>query len=274
MSSGYTVPKSMRRIKEEWQGLPLKYVIVLAGFIITCLILIILIFFSKNKIPPLILLFLVASFFFKFMRTPAILTRSWLAYIFLIRGLRGQNMIPKYAVSARFMQSIIPIKEFHQGGIIEFTGNKYGMLLKADPSRVSDDELEQHINQVRNLTDSLHGELSLKSYVVSLDTAERKTERALMNQLNETGRTKQEQAHLYSLYQEASDNTAPVIQWKFFIFLGFGKYSTLQEAKIAKGQYYPGITDRLNKAGMHVLPVQDRQELGATYRQLISRVRT
>jgi hypothetical protein len=56
------------------------------------------------------------------------------------------------------------------------------------------------------------------------------------------------------------------------MFLGFGKYSNLQEAEIAKGQYYPGITDRLNKAGMHVLPIQDRHELGAVYRKLISQV--
>jgi hypothetical protein len=270
--TGQTVPKSMRRIKEEWQGLPIKYVAVIAGFAITCLILIIMAFASKNKIPSLILLFLVIAFFLKFIRTPSIMARSWLAYQFLIRGLRGQNVIAKYAITAGFMKSIIPIVEFYQGGLIQFSGNKYGMLLKADPGRVSDDELEQHINQVRSLTDSLHGELMLKSYVVSLQTAGRPIERALMSQLNEPGRTKQEQEHLYSLYQEATNNTAPVIQWNFFIFLGLGKYSTLQEAIIAKGQYYPGITDRLNKAGMHVLPIQDRQELGATYRQLVSQV--
>jgi hypothetical protein len=262
----------MRRIKEEYQGLPIKYVGVIAFFAIICLMLVISIFLLNNKIPSLIMLFLVIAFFLKFLRTPQIMTRSWLAYIFLIRGLRGQNVIPKYAVSAGFMKGIIPIVEFHQGGIIEFTGNKYGMLLKADPSRVSDDELDQHINKVRSLTDSLHGDLTLKSYVVSLQTSGRPVERALMNQLNEPGRTNEEQEHLYSLYQDAAGNKTPVIQWKFYMFLGFGKYSTLQEAEIAKGQYYPGITDRLNKAGMHVLPIQDRQELGAVYRKLISQV--
>jgi len=172
------------------------------------------------------------------------------------------------------MKSIIPIVEFHQDGIIEFSGNKYGMLLKADPSRVSDDDLDRHINQVRSLTDSLHGDLMIKSYVISLQTAGRPVERALMRQLNESGRTKQEQEHLYSLYQDAAENTTPVIQWKFYIFLGFGKYPALREAIIAKGQYYSGITDRLNKAGMHIIPIQDRQELGAVYRKLISQVNT
>ncbi len=270
MSSGHTVPKSMRRVSEEWQGLPLRYVLILALFAIVSLILIIITFSSQNKIPPLILLFLVIAFFTKFIRTPAIMARSWLSYQFLIRGLRGQNVIPKYASTAGFMKCIIPIVEFHQGGIIEFSGNKYGMLLKADPARVSDDDLDRHINQVRNLTDSLHGDLMIKSYVVSLQTAGRPVERALLSSLNEPGRTNQEQAHIYSLYQEATKNTNPVIQWRFYIFLGFGKYSTIQDANIAKMQYYPGITDRLNKAGMHIIPITDRQELGATYRQLVS----
>lgn len=270
--SGHTVPKSMRRVKEEWHGLPLRYLFVLAFFAIVSLLLIMNVFVSKNKIPSLIMLFLETAFFWKFLRKPALMTRTWMAYLFLIKNIRGKTVIPKYKVSAVFMKSIIPLVKFHKEGIIEFSGNHYGMLLKADPSRVSDDDLERHINQVRSLTDSLHGELMIKSYVASLQTAGRPVERALLKQLNEPGRTKQEQEHLYSLYQEATENKTPVIQWKFYILLGLGKYSTLQDAVIAKGQYYPGITDRLNKAGMHIFPILDRQELGATYRQLISQV--
>lgn len=268
--SSHTVPKSLRRISEEYQGFPLQFIGVVIVMVILCLVLIMSLFTVPNKYPSLILLFIVIYLFTKFMRTPAILTRSWLAYQFLIRGLRGQNIIPKYTVSAGFMKSIVPIVEFHDAGIIEFTGNQYGMLLKADPDRVSDDELDHHINCVRILADSLHGELMIKSFVVSLPSAIRPIERALLNQLNEPGRTKPEQEHLYSLYKDASENTSPVIQWKYYIFLGFGKYGSLDEAYIAKKQYYPGIIDRFTNAGMHIIPVQNRRELAAIYRTLIS----
>ncbi len=270
--SSKTVPKSMRRISEEYQGLPIRYVMILIFMAILSLFIIISIISAKNKIIPLLILFIVVTFFAKFMRTPTILTRSWLAYKFLIRGIRGQNVIAKYAISARFMESIVPIVEFHDAGIIEFTNKKYGILLKVDPDRVSDDELEKHINQVRSLTDSLHGELMIKSYVVSMPTARRPTELGLIKLLNEPGRTKPEQDHLYSLYNQTLENTAPVIQWKFYIFLGLGTYQTLQEAYIAKQQYFPGIIDKLTKSGMHIIVIKSRQELGMTYRQFISQV--
>jgi hypothetical protein len=272
--AGHTVPKAMRRMQEEWNGLPLRYVAVIIGTAIIVLALIVSIFSATYKIIPLILLFIVIAFFLKFMRSPALLTRSWMAYNFMIRGLQGKNVVAKYTQSAAFMKSIVPIINFHEKGLIEFTGNKWGLLLKVDPSRVSDDELEKHIGSVRLLCDSLHGEIMIKSYVVSLPTAARPIEHALMNQLNEPGRTKEEQEHIYSLYQAASENTAPVIQWQYYIFLGLGKYSTLQDAIIAKQQYYFGIIDRLTNAGMHIVLIENKNELGATYRKLISQVQT
>ena len=270
--SNNAVPKSLRRMQEEYQGLPIRYVMVLIVMAITCLILITALFSAKSKIPVLIILFLVIAFFTKFMRSPSMLTRSWLAYKFLIKSIGGRNIVAKYTVSAAFMKSIVPIVEFHEAGVIEFTGKKYGLLLKIDPDRVSDDELEKHINQVRSLTDSLHGELMIKSYVVSLPTTVRPVERGLIKLLNEPGRTKPERDHLYSIYNQTLENTAPVIQWKFYIFLGLGSYATLQEAYIAKQQYFPGIINKLTKAGMHIILIKSRQELGATYRQLISQV--
>lgn len=274
MSNSHTVPKSLRRINEEYQGLPIRYVAVIVVMALTCLILIITILSAKVKIIPLVLLFFVIAFFFKFMRSPTILTRSWLAYQFLMRGLRGQNVVAKYTSTATFMKSIVPIIEFHDAGVIEFSGNKYGILLKVDPDRVSDDEIEKHINRVRSLTDSLHGELMLKSYVVSLPTTVRPVEKGLVKLLNEQGRTKQEQDHLYSLYNQALENTSPVIQWRFYIFIGIGTHANLQDAYIAKQQYFPGLIDKLTKAGMHIIPVINKKELGQIYRQLISQVQS
>lgn len=274
MSNSHTVPKSLRRINEEFQGLPIRYVAVIVIMAMICLILIITILSAKTKIIPLILLFCVVAFFFKFMRSPTTLNRSWLAYQFLIRGIRGHNIVAKYTSTAAFMRSIVPIVEFHDAGVIEFVGHKYGILLKIDPDRVSDDEIENHINRVRSLTDSLHGELMLKSYVVSLQTTVRPVEKGLVKLLNEQGHTQHEQDHLYSLYNQTLENTSPVIQWRFYIFIGIGTYATIQDAYIAKQQYISGLIDKLTKAGMHVIIVKSKNELGQIYRQLISQVQS
>jgi len=270
--SNNAVPKSLRRIQEEYQGLPIRYVLVLIVMAITCLILITTLFSAKNKIPILILLFLVIAFFTKFMRSPSMLTRSWLAYKFLIRSVRGQNVVAKYAVSAKFMESIVPIVEFHDAGVIEFTGKQYGLLLKCDPGRISDDELDLHINRVKVLADSLHGEIMIKSYTTTTNSAGKPLEKALLASLNEPGRTKKEKAHLYSLYTESTENSTPVIEWKYYIFVGLGGHATLEDAYISKQQFFPGIIDRLTNANCHIILIQNKNELGRVYRQLMSQI--
>ncbi len=269
--TSHTVPKSLRRINEQYQGLPIKYMGVLVTAAVTAMILIVLALSTRGTILFVVLLFFELIIFMKFMRSPDVLDRSWRAYQFMMRSLRGQTVFAKYVLPAPFMQTIIPIKEFYENGLILFSQNQYGMLLKCDPARISDDDLEQHISHVRALTDSLHGELMLKSYVCSLPTGSG-VKNCLLGLLNEQGRTKEEQEHLYSLYEKAIENKAPVVEWRFFIFIGFGKYSNLQEAEIAAKQYYPGITERLRKANMLVVPIVDRNELGRTYRQLITQV--
>jgi len=272
MNNYTTVPKSLRRINEEYQGLPIRYVMVLVVMAIICLVLIISTFSAKNKIVPLILLFCVISFFLKFMRKPSVLTRSWLAYKFLIRGMGGHNVVAKYTSTATFMKSIIPIVEFHEAGVIEFTGKQYGLLLKCDPGRISDDELDQHINRVKILADSLHGEIMIKSYTTTTNSTGKPVEKALLASLNEQGRTKEEKAHLYSLYTESTNNSTPVIEWKYYIFVGLGSHATLEDAYISKQQYFPGIIDRLTNANCHIILIQNKNELGRVYRQLMSQI--
>lgn len=264
------MPKNLRKISEEYHGLPLRYVMVVAGTAIICLILVIMVLTLSHKIIPLLMLFIVVSFFFRFMKNPATLTRSWLAYNFLIRGLQGKNVIPKYAVNASFMKQIVPIVEFHDEGIIEFTGNQWGLLMQTSPDRVSEDDLEHHINSVKLLVDSLHSDIMLKSYVVSNSTLNKSVEKALLASMNDVGRTKSEKAHLFSLYESATEVKAPVISWKFYMFLGLGVHVNLEEAIIAKQQYFSGLIDRMTNANIHLVLIQNKTELSSVYRNLIT----
>jgi len=56
------------------------------------------------------------------------------------------------------------------------------------------------------------------------------------------------------------------------MFLGLGVHSTLEDAKIAKQQFYLGIVNRMTNAGMHSVLIQNKNELSNVYRQLISQV--
>ncbi len=136
--AGNTVPKSITRIREEWNGLPVRYVIIAISFEVLSLILIASILLSDSvQWIFLGILFFELAFFYKFLRIPKVMDRSVLMYRFLLRIIKGETVIAKFKLPAGFLEMLIPIKAFHQEGIIEFMENKYCLLMRIEPSRIS-----------------------------------------------------------------------------------------------------------------------------------------
>lgn len=269
-----TVPKSLTRMGEEWNGFPLRFIIMVFAVGIISLILIagtVIASTMAGKLMFMLFMFGTWLIFFKFLRTPAIMNRSWLMYLYTLRALRGQTVTAKFKLPDGFLEGIIPLKKFHREGLIEFVGDKYGLLMRIDPQRISDDEVEGHLEKVKSMIDSLHGDLMLKLFVCSIPQSSIKNlERNVISTINKEDRTAQQKAHLYSIYHEAHDNTSSVIQWRFYLFISLGVYKDLHHALIAKQQYFPGLEARLHKCGVRVSQLVDKQMLAAAYRQCIT----
>jgi hypothetical protein len=208
--------------------------------------------------------------FVKFFWGAKSMDRTFLMYRYFIRSITGKNSIAKYALSASFLESIVPIKAFHDLGIIEFMGNRYGLLMQIEPSRISDDELDSHIAKGRSLVDALHGSLLMKFYVVSVTSSGAAVEKNVIDIINKEKRSKKQKQHLYSIYHHLQDSVKTVIQWRFYIFINLGDYKNLGEAKIARSQYIPGIESKLQKSGVRVMPLLDKNTLALAYRQCLS----
>lgn len=268
-----TVPKSITRIREEWNGLPVRYVILVISFVILSLILIASIMLSESGQGIfLAILFFELAFFYKFLRSPKVMDRSVLIYKYLLRSIKGETVIGKFKLPAGFMERLIPIKAFHQDGIIEFMENKYGLLMKIEPSRISEDDIDTHIQKTRSLVDSLHGELLTKAFVCSIQESDYKPlARNVVNIINTQERTPEQRKHLDSLYHHAQENKNTIIQWQFYVFLGLGTHTTLDKAMIAKKQYFPGFSDKLQKLGILVKPLKNKDVLASAYKQCITR---
>jgi len=272
MTTNNTIPKSITRIQEEYMGFPMKFVAVVVGTCLVSLFLIMGILLSEGRIVFIIVQFFVIVFFFKFMRSPSILDRSWLMYQFFIKSMRGQDVMAKFTLPAGFLERIIPLKAFHADGLIEFIDNQYGLLMQIEPSRISDDEIDGHIQKVRGLIDSLHSEVSLKLFVCSIPQGAgfKSLEKNVINIINTQDRTVEQKNHLLSIYHQAHDNKNTVIAWKFYMFLATGKYKSHEEAQIATKQYFPGFLLKLQKCGVLVNQLKDKHTLAAAYRQCIT----
>jgi hypothetical protein len=267
-----TVPKSITRIREEWNGLPVRYVIIVIFFVVLSLILIASILLSNSgQGIYLAILFFELAFFYKFLRSPKVMDRSVLVYKFLLKSMKGETVIAKFRLPAGFLESIIPIRAFHQDGIIEFMENKYGLLMRIEPSRISEDDIDTHIQKTRALVDSLHGELLTKAFVCSIqETNSRPLARNIVNIINTQERTPEQKKHLDSIYHHAQENNNTVIQWQFYVFLSIGTHPNIDKAIIAKKQYFPGFSEKLQKLGILVMPLKNREALASAYRQCIT----
>jgi hypothetical protein len=267
-----TVPKSITRIREEWNGLPVRYVIIVISFAVLSLILIASILLSDSgQGIYLALLFFELAFFYKFLRSPKVMDRSVLIYKFLLKSMKGETVIAKFRLPAGFLERIIPIRAFHQDGIIEFMENKYGLLMRIEPSRISEDDIDTHIQKTRALVDSLHGELLTKAFVCSIqETSYKPLARNIVNIINTQERTPEQKKHLDSIYHHAQENNNTVIQWQFYVFLSIGTHPNIEKAIIAKKQYFLGFSEKLQKLGILVMPLKNREALASAYRQCIT----
>ncbi len=272
-ATGTTVPKTLTRIHSEYYGYPIRYLILVFALAIFCVFLVAGMVLSRSYIAKavyVILLFSIVTVFIKFFWGAKSMDRTWLMYKYFIRSITGKNTLAKYILPASFLEAIVPIKAFHDLGIIEFLDNKYGLMMRIEPSRISDDELDSHIAKGRSLVDALHGNLLMKFYVVSVNSDGAAIEKNVIDIINKEERSQNQKQHLYSIYHHLQDSTKTVIQWRFYIFVALGEYENLDKAKIARSQYMPGIESKLMKSGVHVVPLLEKNTLASAYRQCLS----
>src|SRR5574340_1428525 len=271
---GATVPKTITRIKSEYYGFPVTYLILVFSLALCSVFIIagaLTVASSILKAVLLVIMFMIILVFTLFFRSPSVMTRSMLMWKYFNRSVLGKNLIAKYNVSAALLgDNIVPIKAFHEQGIIEFLGNNYGVLMRIEPSRISDDELDSHIAKGRGLVDALHGDLLMKFYIVSINSNDVAIEKNVIDIINKEERSQKQKEHLYSLYHHLQDSTKSVIQWQFYIFIGMGEYKSVENAKIALSQYMPGIESKLQKSGVKVVQIQDKNTLALAYRQCLT----
>ncbi len=270
MSNGYiAIPKTMRKFSEEKFGISHQRIAIIISWVFASILLLFLAGRSgmAGKVIFIGLLLSMWAFYVALLRNSEILDRTVLTYKYFIRKMNGQAAILKYTAPVSFLQQIVPIVGLHKNGLIEFVEKRYGLLLRIDPKRVSDDELDGHISKVKDIVDSLHGDMVMKTFVVSRSSMVKPLEKNLIDSINTGDKTQQQKEHLYSLYHEVHENTTPVIEWQFFIFLGLGQHLSIEDAEIARQAHLPGFEDRLYRAGMHAIPVTNELDLAVCFRQ-------
>jgi hypothetical protein len=275
MASSIPIPKVIRKVQEKKFGRSWRWIwlsICSLGAIIVMLMLSFLApFIIKLVLWTLIIAFIVV--FFKFIKNDETLDRSVLMYNYFMRSMRGQTVVAKYTCTVPFLQQVVPLVAVHANGIIEFTGKRWGILMRIDPQRVSDDDLDSHIAKVKDVIESLFGDLILKTFVCSRTNNAKPIEQDLIKKMNDKDKTNQQRQHLYSIYQDIRGNIRPLIEWRFFVFASIGIHEDLESADRVRQTHIPGLENKMRVAGMHVIPLTDPNEVSISYRQCFTQLK-
>src|SRR5659263_53184 len=187
----------------------------------------------------LLTLFLVWwAIFFKYMRSTKHIEKAILFFKYLLRVKRSENFIAKYTQPLKYIASSYPVKDIHEGGLIEYYGptTPWGVLLEVDPFRVGDDELEAHQAQLVEVFDSLPETIKFSVINTSYVDESEHIISTIRDRANDPHLSLPQKEHLAYLHYEFSNETASVIDWKILISLVFDDASNLKEALVKMGE--------------------------------------
>jgi hypothetical protein len=220
----------------------------------------------------LLTLFLVWwAVFFKYLRSTKHIEKAILFFKYLLRVKRRENFIAKYTQPLKYIASSYPVKDIHEGGLIEYYGptTPWGVLLEVDPFRVGDDELEAHQAQLVEVFDSLPETIKFSVINTSYVDDSEHIISNIRNRANDPHLSLQQKEHLAYLHYEFSNETVPVIDWKILISLVFDDASNLKEALVKMGEYIPGIVNGLQEAGLNCFVIEDKVEVVNKFRKMM-----
>lgn len=229
---------------------------------------------AASGLKSLILLTLFLAWwavFFKYLRSVKHIEKAILFFKYLLRVRRGENVIAKYTQPLKYIASSYPVKDIHEGGLIEYYGatTPWGVLLEVDPFRVGEDELESHQTQLVEVFDSLPETIKFSVINTSYVDDSEHIISIIRNKANDPNLSLQQKEHLAHLHSEFSNETSAVVDWKILISLIFDDASNLKEAVVKKGEYIPGIINGLQEAGLNCFAIEDKVEVINRFRKMM-----
>ncbi len=211
------------------------------------------------------------AIFFKYLRSIKHIEKAILFFKYLLRVKRGENIVAKYTQPLKYIAASYPIKDIHEGGLIEYYGptTPWGVLIEVDPFRVADDELESYQAQLVEIFDSLPETIKFSVINTSYIDDSEHIISSIRNRANDIHLSLPQKEHLAHLHSELVNDIAPIIDWKILISLIFDDASNLKEALVKMGEYIPGIVNGLQEAGLNCFVIEDKVDIVNQFKKMM-----
>ncbi len=159
-----------------------------------------------------------------------------------------------------------PIDTIHDGGLIQYTEGHYGVLLRVDPPRTTDDKgINTALESVFNSL--IPGDM-LKIMACSRLNTYKPYSDDILTAANQDETTDEQRKHLHSIYQMVENNNNETIEWQFNAALIFDAEDP-EDAGIIVETRLPGLKALFNNAGVGVYQIKDTFDIQlCMYQQL------
>jgi hypothetical protein len=188
---------------------------------------------------------------------------------FFVGEARGKHVMHKLTTKDNDLKTVYPLKKIHKGGLIQFTGKEYGVLIKLNPKRLSDEEREDHKKKMTGLVDGLGTGRHFKIIACSKVNPRKVIIDHLMTIANKTG-SKERAEHLNGLLLKIMGDKSQVMMYRHYAFLGLGKHDSIESAEIAKGAILEGLLLNMKRANLQPQTMENAKEIRKAYREMSS----
>jgi hypothetical protein len=196
--------------------------------------------------------------------------RQKLKLKFFVQKMQGKHVINKFDVPVSFLEKLVPIVDVHEDGIIEFTGNQYGVLMETYPVRISEEEREAHEKRLEKVINGIPANTHFKTIACSRLEPRKPILQYLLEIANKSNGDTAADLHLAGLYNKIAGDNCAVISWKYYAFLSIGEWKTLEEARIQYGAVMPGLLKNMKGAKLRPKIYEGENEISKVYRTMFN----
>jgi hypothetical protein len=265
--TGFNVPAEMGRDRSKLVSfITIEWAVVFSIFAVIAIFLIMLsVFWSFWFIVPVVL---GGIFWAVVAGTADRIDDSKIVASYFYRKHKGQTVIAKYKMPDDAVLNHFPIEHIHDGGLIEYTGGHYGVLLKMDPPRTTDDGA--HTTNLESVFNSLIPGDMLKIMACSRLNTYKPYSDDILAIANQDWTTDEQRKHIHSIYQMVEKNTNETVEWQFNAALLFAADDP-EDAGIIVETRLPGLKALFNTAGVGVYQIRDVLDIQLCFYQQLQR---
>ena len=210
------------------------------------------------------------TIWFKLFSTFEKVDRQKLRFKFAVQNMQGKHVINTFDIKVSFLEKLVPIVAVHEKGIIEFRGNKYGLLMETFPIRISEEERELHEKRIEKVVNGIPANTPFKTLSCSRLEPRKPILKYLLDIAEKSAGDISIDLHNVSLYNKIASDNSSVISWKYYAFIGLGEWKSLDEAKIQYGAIVPGLIKNMKGAKLRPKIIESENEISKAYRTMFN----